>query len=61
VALAEIERLPGRHLYFLDDNLLASPASRRSCSTGLRGMRRVWQAAGTVHGVLRPGLVEQAA
>jgi radical SAM superfamily enzyme YgiQ (UPF0313 family) len=24
-ALAEIDRLPGRHLYFLDDNLFGSP------------------------------------
>jgi len=27
-ALAEIERLPGRHLYFLDDHLLGQPALR---------------------------------
>ena len=28
-ALAEIERLPGRHLYFLDDHLFGDPALRR--------------------------------
>ena len=34
-ALAEIDRLPGRHLYFLDDHLFGSPPFRRgSCSTG---------------------------
>ena len=33
-ALAEIERLPGRHLYFLDDHLLGDRALRRArCST----------------------------
>ena len=33
-ALAEIERLPGRHLYFLDDHLLGDRRfARRRCST----------------------------
>ncbi|MGW9121932.1 B12-binding domain-containing radical SAM protein [Streptomyces sp. NPDC055663] len=33
-ALAEIERLPGRHLYFLDDHLLGNRRSPRRSSTG---------------------------
>jgi radical SAM superfamily enzyme YgiQ (UPF0313 family) len=60
-ALAEIERLPGRHLYFLDDNLLADDRFARNLFAGLRGGRRVWQAAGTVESVLRPGTIEAAA
>ena len=60
-ALAEIERLPGRHLYFLDDHLLGDPHFAAALFAGMRGMGRVWQAAGTVQSVLRPGLVEQAA
>ena len=60
-ALAEIESLPGRHLYFLDDNLLADPAFAGSLFEGMRGMGRLWQAAGTVQGVLHPGLLEKAA
>jgi radical SAM superfamily enzyme YgiQ (UPF0313 family) len=58
--LAEIERLPGRHLYFLDDNLLASPSFAGELFAGMRGMNRLFQAAGTVGKVLQPGLLEQA-
>ena len=59
-ALAEIERLPGRHLYFLDDHLFGNPQFAANLFEGLRGQGRVWQAAGTVHSVLRPGLLEKA-
>jgi len=58
--LAEIDSLPGRHLYFLDDNLFGSPPFAEALFDGLRGMGRVWQAAGTVQAVLRPGLLEKA-
>lgn len=60
-ALAEIERLPGRHLYFLDDHLLGDRRFARALFDGMRGMGRVWQAAGTVQSVLAGGLVEAAA
>lgn len=60
-ALAEIERLPGRHLYFLDDHLFGHPAFAGALFDGMRGMGRLWQAAGTVDSVLRPGLLEKAA
>lgn len=60
-ALAEIERLPGRHLYFLDDHLFGNPRLAAALFDGLRGMGRLWQAAGTVQSVLRPGLLEKAA
>ena len=59
-ALAEIERLPGRHLYFLDDHLFGHPAFAEALFDGMRGMGRLWQAAGTVDAVLRPGLLEKA-
>ena len=59
-ALAEIERLPGRHLYFLDDHLLGNPRFASELFEGMRGMGRLWQAAGTVQSVLRPKLLEQA-
>lgn len=59
-ALAEIARLPGRHLYFLDDHLLGNPRFASALFEGMRGMGRLWQAAGTVQSVLRPGLLEQA-
>jgi radical SAM superfamily enzyme YgiQ (UPF0313 family) len=60
-ALAEIERLPGRHLYFLDDHLFGNPGFARSLFAGMRGMGRLWQAAGTVNSILMPNLVERAA
>lgn len=60
-ALAEIERLPGRHLYFLDDHLLGNVKFALALFEGMRGMGRLWQAAGTVQSILKPGLVEQAA
>ena len=60
-ALAEIERLPGRHLYFLDDHLFGNPRFAGALFDGMKGMGRLWQAAGTVQSVLRPGLLEKAA
>jgi radical SAM superfamily enzyme YgiQ (UPF0313 family) len=59
-ALGEIERLPGRHLYFLDDHLFGDPRFAAALFEGMRGMGRLWQAAGTVHSVLQPGLLEKA-
>jgi len=59
-ALAEIERLPGRHLYFLDDHLFGDRRFAEALFDGMRGMGRLWQAAGTVSSVLRPGLLEKA-
>jgi radical SAM superfamily enzyme YgiQ (UPF0313 family) len=59
-ALAEVERLPGRHLYFLDDHLLGNPHFAGALFDGMRGMNRLWQAAGTVQSVLKSGLLEKA-
>ena len=60
-ALAEIERLPGRHLYFLDDHLFGDRRFASALFDGMRGMGRLWQAAGTVNAVLAPDLLEKAA
>jgi radical SAM superfamily enzyme YgiQ (UPF0313 family) len=59
-ALAEIDRLPGRHLYFLDDHLFGDRRFATALFDGMRGMGRLWQAAGTVNAVLAPDLVERA-
>src|SRR5262249_54729063 len=59
-ALAEIERLPGRHVYFLDDHLFGDKRFAAALFDGMRGMGRLWQAAGTVNAVLRTDLVERA-
>jgi radical SAM superfamily enzyme YgiQ (UPF0313 family) len=59
-ALFEIDRLPGRHLYFLDDHLLGHTRFAQSLFDGMKGMRRLWQAASTVDAVLRGDLIERA-
>jgi radical SAM superfamily enzyme YgiQ (UPF0313 family) len=60
-ALAEIARLPGRHLYFLDDHLLGDARFARSLFDGMKGMNRLFQGAATVDSVLRGDLIERAA
>lgn len=60
-ALAEISRLPGRHLYFLDDHLLGNVRFARELFRGMRGMNRVFQGAATVDSILRDDLIEEAA
>ncbi|AII51550.1 B12-binding domain-containing radical SAM protein [Hymenobacter sp. APR13] len=61
-ALAEIERLPGRHLYFLDDHLLGHQRFASSLFEGMRGMNRLFQGAATVDSILRDTeLLEKAA
>jgi len=60
-ALAEIARLPGRHLYFLDDHLLGNPRFARDLFRGMRGMGRVFQGAATVDSILRDDTIEEAA
>ena len=59
-ALAEIARLPGRHLYFLDDHLFGDPRFASALFDGMKGMGRLWQAAGTLNSVLAPRLLERA-
>ena len=60
-ALAEIDRLPGRHLYFLDDHLLGDQRFSRSLFDGMKGMNRLFQGAATVDSILRGDLIERAA
>lgn len=60
-ALAEINRLPGKHLYFLDDHLLGEPRFATMLFDAMKGMGRVFQGAATVNSLLKPGLLEKAA
>jgi radical SAM superfamily enzyme YgiQ (UPF0313 family) len=60
-ALAEMARLPGRHLYFLDDHLLGDRRFAEALFDGMRGMRRLFQGAATVDSILRGDLIERAA
>jgi radical SAM superfamily enzyme YgiQ (UPF0313 family) len=60
-ALAEIARLPGRHLYFLDDHLLGNRRFSAALFEGMRGMNRLFQGAATVDSILHGDLIEKAA
>jgi radical SAM superfamily enzyme YgiQ (UPF0313 family) len=60
-ALTEIERLPGKHLYFLDDHLLGHEKFASELFEGMHGMNRVFQGAATVESILRGDLIEKAA
>lgn len=60
-ALAEIDRLPGKHLYFLDDHLLGDKRFATALFDGMKGMGRVFQGASTVDAILRGDLIEKAA
>jgi radical SAM superfamily enzyme YgiQ (UPF0313 family) len=60
-ALAEIARLPGRHLYFLDDHLLGHRRFAAALFDGMRGMGRLFQGAATVDSILQGDLIEKAA
>jgi len=60
-ALAEIDRLPGRHLYFLDDHLLGDARFAADLFSGMKGMNRLFQGAATVDSILRGDLIERAA
>ena len=60
-ALSEIARLPGRHLYFLDDHLFGNARFARDLFRGMKGMGRVFQGAATVDSILRDDVIEEAA
>ncbi len=60
-ALDEIERLPGKHLYFLDDHLLGHRKFAFALFEGMKGMGRLFQGAATVDSILNGDLIEKAA
>jgi radical SAM superfamily enzyme YgiQ (UPF0313 family) len=60
-ALAEIDRLPGKHLYFLDDHLLGNQKFAAALFEGMKGMNRVFQGASTIDAILRGDGIEKAA
>lgn len=60
-ALAEIDVLPGKHLYFLDDHLLGNKKFASELFEGMQGMNRVFQGAATIASILDGDLIEKAA
>ena len=60
-ALEEIDSLKGKHLFFLDDNILAENQFTIDLFTGLIPRKRIFQGAGTVQGILNEKLINLAA
>ena len=60
-ALTEIESLPGRHLFFLDDNIFGDPDFSSALFREMRGTGRIWQGAATVAGIRNETLLKLAA
>lgn len=58
--IEEIERLPGKHLYFLDDHLFANPRLMNNLFSEMIGLNRVFQGAVTVESVNSGNLIELA-
>ena len=54
-ALAEIDRLPGRHLYFLDDHLFGAPRFAAALFDGMRGRAASGRRLGRSTRYSRPG------
>lgn len=59
-ALAEIERLPGKHLYFLDDYIPGNPRFARGLFDEMRGMGRLSHGAATVASIVKVDPIERA-
>ncbi len=59
-ALAQISALPGRHLFFLDDNILADRTFALTLFREMRGLHRIWQGAATARSVLDSELLDAA-
>lgn len=60
-ALAQIETLPGKHLYFLDDHIFGNYPFAATLFQEMAGMGRLWQGAATVQSVLKTDLPQRAA
>jgi radical SAM superfamily enzyme YgiQ (UPF0313 family) len=60
-ALSQIEGLPGKHLYFLDDHIFGHYPFALALFKEMEGMGRLWQGAATVQSVLKTDLPQRAA
>ena len=58
--LKEIESLPGRHLYFLDDHLFGNKQFANDLFKEMAKMGRIFQGAATVKSILDDDLIEKA-
>ncbi len=58
--LEEINALPGRHLYFLDDHLFAWKKLARDLFREMRGLNRVFQGAVTINTILEDDTIDLA-
>jgi radical SAM superfamily enzyme YgiQ (UPF0313 family) len=60
-ALAEIDSLTGKHLFFLDDNILTENKFTEDLFKELTARNRLAQGAGTIQGITNGKLIELAA
>lgn len=60
-ALSQIQSLPGRHLFFLDDNLFGSPSFAKALFSEMTGMKRIFQGAATLRSLEDDELLDLAA
>ncbi|UPA31770.1 B12-binding domain-containing radical SAM protein [Terrisporobacter glycolicus] len=58
--LEEIDSMPGKHLYFLDDNIFADKKLARQIFKEMKGMNKVFQGAITVDSILQDDTIELA-
>ena len=59
--ISEINRLKGKHLYFLDDHLFGNPKLSGELFKEMKGMNRVFQGAATIESIINGDLIEKAA
>ena len=59
-AVDEVGALPGRHLFFLDDNIFGDREFAMALFREMRSMDRIWQGAATVRSVLDTDLLDLA-
>ncbi|MPN40977.1 hypothetical protein SDC9_188517 [bioreactor metagenome] len=52
--------MPGKHLYFLDDNIFADKKLARQIFKEMKGMNKVFQGAITVDSILQDDTIELA-
>lgn len=59
-AVNEIGALPGRHIFFLDDNIFGDRGFAMALFRQMPGVGRIWQGAATVRSVLDTELLDLA-
>lgn len=59
-ALNELSKMPGKHTFFLDDNIFADQKFSMDLFSSMRGMKKVWQGAATIQSLQNIDLLDIA-